>query len=381
MFKKQFILMKLALMNLTLLLVLLSCQDKEKKTLQKNSNYSFYIGTYTKGDSDGIYSYTLSKDGKLIAGGLAARTENPSYLAKNSNGKFLVAVNEVNNKDTVGTLSSFIIEKDSLIAVNSNSSGGADPCFVMINDEDFVLTANYSSGNVGLLKLNSSGKLSRLLDVQQHTGKGTTSRQKGPHAHSAWFAPDHNTIISIDLGTNQLWFYHLDTIAQKLVPTNQKTLNMKNGAGPRHLTFHPNGKWIYVINELNSTITLVKRDANNVYEKINSISTLPDGYIEPNTSADIHISSDGKFVYASNRGHNSIAIFEVDPLDGSLQFLAHESTRGDGPRNFALSPDENYLLVANQLTNTIVSFKRDKANGLLKYIDQVTAPSPVCILF
>jgi len=348
--------------------------------MEEKKAYSFYVGTYTNSESKGIYKYLLQEDGTIIKIGLAAISENPSFIAMSSDKKFLVAVSEINRND-VGTVKSFLVEEDSLKFVDRSSSGGAHPCFVAVNEVGFVLTANYTGGNVGLLKLTSDGKLSELLDLQQHSGSGTTDRQKGPHAHSVWFEPNSNNVISVDLGTNELIFSQLDRVSRKLVPSNQYKLGMEPGAGPRHLAFHPNSDWIYVINELDCTITQVKKSDTDSYEIGASISTLPEGFTEPNTCADIHVSSDGKFLYASNRGDNSIAIFEVDVHTGNLDLVGHESTRGDGPRNFSLSPDDNYLLVANQHTKNIVSFKRDKVTGLLNYISEIEAPTPVCILF
>ena len=236
-------------------------------------------------------------------------------------------------------------------------------------------------GNVGLLKLNDTGNLSELLDIQTHSGKGSTDRQEAPHAHSAWFDKGSNQVIAVDLGTNELWFSTLDEEQQQLIPSNPNTLKMEPGAGPRHLSYHPNGKWIYVLNELNATITIVEKQSDSTYLKGPSISILPEGFNEANTSADIHTTSDGKFVYASNRGHNSIAICKVNEKDGTLSLVGHESTKGDGPRNFSLSPNENFLLVANQNTDNIVAFKRDSDTGLLSFVSQVEAPTPVCILF
>ena len=229
--------------------------------------------------------------------------------------------------------------------------------------------------------MKKTGKLSNLLDIQQHTGSSITDRQQGPHAHSAWFSPDNNTIISVDLGTDALWFSTLDTLNQKLIPNEIRNLQMAPGAGPRHLAFHPNKEWIYVLNELDGTITLVIKNKDGIFEKKSSISSLPAGFKEPNTSADIHISIDGRFIYASNRGHNSIAILEIDKNNGVLKPIGHESTRGDGPRNFAISPDNNYLLVANQHTNNLVSFKIDRNTGKLSFVGAVEAPTPVCIIF
>ena len=357
-----------------------SCQNKKDNTPQKDNNHIFFVGTYTNGESQGIYKYSLQNDGTLQNNGLAAKSDNPSFLAKSFDNKYLIAVNEINSEDGLGTVESFLIKGDSLTFINKSSSGGAHPCFVAVNESGFILTANYTSGNVGLLKINTEGELTSLLDVQQHTGKGTNERQEGPHAHSAWFDTSENNIISVDLGTNELWFSQLDTAKQKLIPSKPKTLKMAPGDGPRHLTFHPNNKWVYVVNELNGNVALLEKN-NGILEVKSVISTLPKDYEEPNTCADIHISKDGKFVYASNRGHNSIVIFEVNTTDGSLNLIGHELTRGDGPRNFSLSPDDDYLLVANQLTNNIVSYKRNKNTGLLEFRHEIKAPTPVCILF
>ena len=361
-------------------LILTSCQTNKDETMEKDKSYSFFVGTYTNDKSQGIYKYLLLKNGEVKQIGLVATSDSPSFLTMSTNKKYLIAINEINN-DGVGTVESYLITEDSLEFINRSSSGGAHPCFVAINDSGYVLTANYTGGNVGLLKLSSNGSLSELLDIQQHTGSGGTERQKAPHAHSVWFEPNSNNIISIDLGTNELLFSSLDAISQKLIPANPYKIKMTDGAGPRHLAFHPQGKYIYVANELDCTVTLLEKSNSAGYKEIISVSTLPIGYTEPNTCADIHISSDGKFLYASNRGHNSIAIFEVDTTNGTLNLISNESTHGNGPRNFSLSPDENYLLVANQHTKNIVSFKRDKVTGLLNYISETEAPTPVCILF
>ncbi len=362
------------------ILLFLSCNTNKVKEMVKETEYSFYVGTYTNGDSQGIYKYTLQKDGKLKQTGLAAKSDNPSFLTISYDKNFLLAINEI-NENGVGSVESFLIADDSLKFINRSSSGGAHPCFVAINKSGFILIANYTGGNVGLLKLNSNGEISNLLDIQQHYGNGGTNRQKAPHAHSVWFQPNSNKVVSIDLGTNELIFSQIDSVANKLVLLEQNSITMSNGAGPRHLAFHPNGKYFYVANELNSTITQIIILDSGKYKKGFSISTLPINFSESNTCADIHISNDGNFLYASNRGHNSIAIFEVDKYAGVLNLIGDEPTRGDGPRNFSLSPDNNYLLVANQHTNNIVSFKRKKATGLLTYISKVKAPTPVCILF
>ena len=348
--------------------------------METKDTQSFYVGTYTDGASEGIYKYALHSDGSISPIGLAVKSENPSFLAMSADRDFLIAINEVKNKDDVGSVESYLISNDTLKLLKRRSSGGAHPCFVAVNASGDVLTANYTGGNVGFLQLGPEGQLSELLDVQQHEGQGTTERQTAPHAHSAWFNPVDGGIIAVDLGTNELWFSTLDAESKKLIPAAEQKLAMGPGDGPRHLTFHPNGKWIYVVNELSSSVTRLDRNADGIYSMGPSASTLPAGYTEPNTCADIRISSDGQFVYASNRGHNSIAVFKVNE-DGSLKLLGNKGCGGEGPRNFALSPDENYILVANQHTNNIVTLKRNMTTGLLKYVSQIEAPTPVCIIF
>jgi 6-phosphogluconolactonase len=216
--------------------------------------------------------------------------------------------------------------------------------------------------------------------VQQHTGKGTTERQTAPHAHSTWFHPTKNEIISIDLGTNELWFSKLDTTKNELIYTPQKKLKVAEGAGPRHLIFHPNNKWIYVLNELNNSISLLK-GKDETYFIESTISTLPKEFTPHSNAADIHITKDGKFLYASNRGAESIAIFKVNSENGSLTSIGYTPVLGANPRNFSLSPNEEFLLVANQDTNNIISFKRNAVTGKLTFEDEIFAPKPVCILF
>ena len=222
--------------------------------------------------------------------------------------------------------------------------------------------------------------MSKLLNIQQHVGKGTTDRQQGPHAHSVWFHPTKKEVISVDLGTNQLWFSTVDTKNNELVSTPQKTLEMAPGAGPRHLTFHPNHKWFYVLNELNNTVSLVK-EKDQTYFIDTTISTLPEDFKAYSKAADIHISKDGKFLYASNRGHHSIVIYAVDSENGHLTTVGYQSVIGNNPRNFSLTPNEEFLLVANQDTDNIISFKRNSVTGKLSLVDEVSAPTPVCILF
>lgn len=359
---------------LILLIIFFGCK---KTPLKMETGTTFYVGTYTKKDSKGIYKYSLTKDGKLNNLGLMAKVINPTFLVKSKDKKTLFAVGET-DKNGTGFIRSYKIEKDSLVLISKKETGGAGPCFVGINDDNYLVTANYRAGTIGLLKSNNQGELTDLLHIQQHFGNGTTERQKSPHAHSAWFHPTKKEIISVDLGTNELWFSKIEN--NKLVFTNQKTLKMAEGAGPRHLTFHPNNKWIYVLNELNNTVSLVKEKDHTYYVE-SSITTLPEDFTAFSKAADIHISKDGLFLYASNRGHESIAIFKVNKENGALKIIDYQSVMGKHPRNFSFSPDENFLLVANQDTDNIISFKRDKFTGKLTFIDEIAAPMPVCILF
>ncbi|MEZ7496367.1 lactonase family protein [Leeuwenhoekiella aequorea] len=362
---------------------IISCKNTETKTetsvtqstTSENTDTSFYIGTYTDGASKGIYKLALKEDGGFTEPVLAAQASNPSFLAFNKYKDILLAVNE----NDPGTIESFQVNGDTLVQINSSNTGGAHPCYVTTNNQDYVLVANYSGGNVGLLKLNEDGNLSELLDLEQHTGKGTTDRQEGPHAHSAWFVPDGNGIISVDLGTNQLWFSSINTETNKLKPNPTQKLDFEPGAGPRHLVFHPTKNYVYVLNELNNTISQIENKDGN-YTILNNTSILPGDFKDFSKAADIHISQDGKFIYASNRGHDSIAILEVLE-DGSLKLLANEPTRGKDPRNFQITPDEKFIVAANQNGNNLVSYRRDSETGLLTYVAQVSAPAPVCILF
>lgn len=372
MIKKQLALKTGILLSISFLLF--QCK-KNQGPISKPTENIFYLGTYTGENSQGIYKYALTDKGQITALGLQAKTENPSYLAKSNDGNYLLTVNET----VEGTIESYKIEKDTLIFLSRSPSGGAHPCFITINSKGDVLVANYTGGNVGLLKLNEQGKLSRLLDVQQHFGQGSTERQKEPHAHSTRFGRNEKNVISADLGTNELWFSTINPYQQKFIPDAINKLKMEEGAGPRHMAFHPKKEWLYVLNELNGTISFLDKK-DDQFKLISNMSVLPKDWSGYNTSADIHISKDGQFLYASNRGHNSIAICSIQN-DGTLKLIGHESTRGDSPRNFAISPDDLFLLVANQNSNNLVVFRRDVKDGLLEFVSKTKAFNPVCILF
>jgi 6-phosphogluconolactonase len=362
------------------LLFVAGCQNSNFKTTEEQNAYSFYLGTYTDGESEGIYKLTMDTAGHIEMLGLAATTNNPSFLAFANHQQTLLAVNEIRLDNDMGTVESYQIN-DSLKLISRKASGGAHPCFVTANNAGEVLTANYSGGNIGYLQVKKNGELSDLLEVQQHEGSGSVvNRQDRPHAHSVWFQPNSNNIIAVDLGTNDLWVSSIDTEINAFVPASNATLSLPDGAGPRHLAFHPNGKYFFVINEIGNTISTFEVIQGNEFLLKLSVSTLPADFSGYSATADIHISADGKFLYGSNRGHNSLVIFEIQD-DGELKLIGHEPTRGDHPRNFSLSPDDKFLLVANKNTNNIACFERNSSTGLLTFVDEVKAPSPVCILF
>lgn len=371
---------KLNIILIASILIIGACQNTKNKISVNQNTYSFFLGTYTNGESKGIYKLEMDTTGHIKMLGLVAETKNPSFLTFANNQRTLLAINEISLDNNMGTVESYQV-KDSLKLISFKPSGGAHPCFVTANDAGVVLAANYTGGNIGYLQLNQNGELSDLLDVQQHTGSGThPKRQNEPHAHSVWFQPNSNNIIAVDLGTNELWISSIDFATHKFVPGNKNKLPLPDGAGPRHLAFHPTNNFFYVINEIDNTISSFSISDSNEVSIIGNVSTLPASFDGASNTADIHISTDGKFLYGSNRGHNSIVIFKIQD-DGALKLVAHESTRGDHPRNFSLSPDDKFLLVANKNTNNIVSFKRDAATGLLTFVDEIKAPSPVCILF
>lgn len=359
----------------------LSCNNTSNKStrnsISKEANIKaqeFYIGTYTSDKSKGIYKSTLSTTGALSRPVLVANANDPSFLALTPDKKHLLAVNEIEN----GKIQSYETTEPKLTLNGESPSGGIHPCHISVNTQGHILTSNYSSGTVGLHQVQRDGSLSALQYTDQHQGSGTHTRQEGPHAHSAYFL-GNDQVVSADLGSNELWFSKLNPDDHTL-DTLYK-LAMKDNAGPRHIAIHPDNETLLVVNELDCTMSLLsKTGADQKYQVINTTTTLPDTYKGDNTCADIHISRDGRYAYVSNRGHNSIAIFSIDS-QYHVELIDHESTRGKTPRNFAISPDQRHVLVANQKSNNIVSFNRDDDTGALTFVDEIEAYTPVCILF
>lgn len=365
-----------------LMAILASTINAEGNQIKNDPIQPFFIGTYTGGESKGIYRADLNTStGKLSVPELVITSDNPTFLAFSADKKFLLAANENNEK---GTVESFIVStKGELLKIISRvPSGGAHPCYVSANAEGYVLAANYSGGSTALFSMDNNGVLTSR-DLKQEDGSGPVKgRQQKAHAHSSVFEPETDRIFVADLGTDKISIYQLDKDNHKLkraVPVSE--IKLPSGSGPRHMVFNDSKRLLYIACELSNTVSVADLSKAGDHPVIATLSTLPDNYNEESYVADIHMSKDGRFLYVSNRGLNTIAIFTVDSGNGELKLISQESTRGIYPRNFAFSPDEDYLIVANQKSQNIVAFKRNSETGELTFTDEVKAFTPVCVLF
>jgi 6-phosphogluconolactonase len=350
-----------------------------------------FIGTYTTGasTSKGIYAMRLNTDtGQLSTPELVAETVSPSYLAIHPTRPVLYAANETDKFEDKpgGGVSAFAISaKGTLTRLNEQPSGGSGPCYVSVDRAGSrVLVANYGSGSIASLPLESNGRLKPASATVQHAGQGADpNRQKGPHAHSIAADPTNKFVLAADLGIDKVLVYRLDPKAGTLVPNDPPAATVAPGTGPRHLTFHPNGRFVYVTDELKSTVTVFTWDATRgVLQELQTIPMLPDGFTGNSSAADIHVHPSGQFVYASNRGHDSIVIYAVDQQSGRLTLVGHQPTEGKTPRNFGIDPSGAYLLAANQASDSIVAFKIDKASGKLTPTGATAhLAAPVCVRF
>ena len=367
------------------LFLVASCTTFAQNIPGKNTLH-FYVGTYTDSISEGIYRFGLDvQSGKLHSNGLAVLSENPSYLAMSKDGKNLLAVRETKDDSNqgMGYIELFKIDDiGNLTSVNKVASGGAHPCHVAVNEDGLVLASNYTGGNVTLMRIEPTGELSEVLSADQHAGHGPVAdRQEKPHVHSAIFEPKGKRIFVADLGIDQVKVYTIDKATTTLKPNKYPEIKLAPGSGPRHMAIHPNGKLLFIANELGCNVSVVQLLDNGAFKIVETASTLPADFAKPNSCADIHLSPEGNFLYVSNRGMNSIAIFAVNEKEQKIKLLGHEDTKGEMPRNFTLTPQGDFLLVANQNTDNIVVFRRDAETGLLTYTDQINAFKPVCLLF
>ncbi|HYO92681.1 MAG TPA: lactonase family protein, partial [Pyrinomonadaceae bacterium] len=333
-----------------------------------------YVGTYTTAKSEGIYLYRLNlASGELKHAQTVKGVVNPSFLTLDSRRRYLYAVNEVEEfgGQKSGAVSAFSIDRRTggLRLLNQQPSRGGAPCYVTVDATDkFVLVANYLGGNVSVLPVRRDGSLGEATDVQQFTGSSVNrERQEAPHAHCILLDKMNRHAYACDLGTDRIMLYRFDAKGGKLIPNETPFASVKAGAGPRHLTFHPSNTYAYVANELDLTVTAFEHNqAKGTLKEVQTVSTLPDGLTGPSTSADIHTSPDGRFLYVSNRGHDRLAAFKIDARTGRLRLIAHTPTQGKTPRNFAIDPTGAYLLVANQNSDSIVTFRIDKQTGKLR---------------
>ena len=349
-----------------------------------------YLGTYTRKGSKGVYLSELNMTtGTLSKPTLAGATDNPTFLAIHPSGRFLYAAGgaaKIDGKPS-GLITAFAIEKATgkLTQLNRQPSGGKGPCHVFVDAAGrCALAANYSSGSVASLPIAPDGKLRPPVSVIQHTGSSVNKRrQTGPHAHSINLDPANRFAVAADLGADKVFIYQFDPAKATLKPHDPPATKLAPGAGPRHFAFHPKGKFAYVINELDSTVTALAFDAaKGTLTKLQTISTLPPNCKTANSTAEVQIHPSGKFLYGSNRGHDSLAIFMIDAKSGKLTPVGHQPTGGKTPRNFGIDPTGRFVLAANQNSNNVVVFRVDQTTGKLKPTgSEITVSSPVCVKF
>jgi len=366
-------------LSLSLFLPALPAQKKSG-----TGDYLVYIGTYTRGKSKGIHAWRFQpSSGTLTPLGLVAETSNPSFVNLHPTRPLLYAVGE----DKGGVVSAYSIDRKTgkLSPLNKVGSGGGGPCYVVVDRSGKnVLVANYGTGSVAAFPLKADGSLAEASSVIQHAGSGADpKRQQGPHAHSINMSPDNRFAVAADLGLDQVLVYRFDPAKGSLEPNSPPFTKVNGGAGPRHFFFHPTGRYAYVINEMQSTVTAFSYDAKpGVLKELQTTSTLPPGFSGNNSTAEVQVHPSGKFLYGSNRGHDSIAVFTIDPAKGTLTLVENTPTQGRVPRNFGIDPTGGYLFAANQNTDNIVVFRIDQKTGRLTPTGQVLeVGSPVCVKF
>jgi 6-phosphogluconolactonase len=343
-----------------------------------------YVGTYTGKGSEGIYAYRFnSKSGALKSIGLVAKSSNPSFFAISPDEKVLYSVSE--GKEGILTAYSINARTGALTELNHSSTRGGGPCFVSIDKTNHTaLVANYGGGSVASFRIEPGGKLSDAVSFIQHHGSSANpSRQKEPHAHSINVSPDNRFAVTADLGTDELIVYRLDAATAQLTPNDPPATKLTPGDGPRHFTFHSNRRFAYVINELHSTVTPLTWDAaKGTLTPGEPVSTLPSDFSGENTTAEVLVHPNGKWLYGSNRGHDSIAVFEINAGTGKPKLVENAATGGNVPRNFRIDPTGRWLIAENQSSNNMRVFRIAQKNGRLTPSgEMIELVSPVCIKF
>ena len=357
--------------------------------LQRTRTRTLYVGTYTNsGKSEGIYVYRMDTESGALTLLHTVRAVNPSYVALDRGRRHLYAVNEVDQFEgkSSGAVSSFRIDPRTanLTYLNQEPSLGADPCYVSLDHSGrFLLVANYTGGNVSVFPIRRDGRVGSASDHVQHEGSSVHENQKGPHAHCFLMDATNRFALAADLGADKVLVYRFDSAHGKIRPAHEPWASLKPGAGPRHLAFHPSGRYLFAINELNSSISVFTYNSGQgTLSEVQTISTLPADFSGNNSCADVHVSPSGRFLYGSNRGHDSIVVFSIDQTTGKLNQVEHVSTQGKTPRNFTLDPSGRFLLAANQNSDSVVTFRIDQRTGKLQPTGLVTEiPVPVCLKF
>ena len=353
-------------------------------------SWRVYIGTYTGGKSEGVYMLRLDTEtGKMENLGLAGAVDNPSFLALHPDRPLLYSVGQGVDADgnRRGMASALAVNPadGKLALINQEVTVGEGPCHVAVDRAGrHILAANYGSGSVAVLPIKEDGSLGAATDFEQHEGSSVNpKRQEGPHAHCVKLDPAGKFAFVIDLGLDRIMIYRYDDASGTLEPNDPPFATVAPGAGPRHFAFHPNGNFAYVVNELGNTVTAFAYDGNaGPLKALQTIGTLPDGFDKENSTAEICVHPSGKFVYASNRGHDSIACFAIEAATGKLTGLGQVSTGGNVPRNFNVSPDGKFLIAANQQSHNVVAFRINPETGLPEPTgSEVEVAAPVCVIF
>jgi 6-phosphogluconolactonase len=348
-----------------------------------------YVGTYTGKGSKGIYQYRFDPaTGKIESLGLAAETTNPTFLAVHPSKKFLYAANEIGrfNGERSGSITAFRIEPGTgkLTQLNAVSSRGNGPCHLTVDRSGkFVLVANYGGGSVTVLPIGADGSLGEATSNIQHTGSSVNQgRQREPHAHSIYVSADNRFVVAADLGIDKMLVYRFDAAKGILTPNDPPSVSLKPGSGPRHFAFHPKGKFAYSVNELTSTVTAFSWDAaKGILTEIETQSTLPPDFKGNNSDAEVEVHPGGKFLYASNRGHDSVALFSIGS-NGKLKFVEATAVNAKMPRHFAIAPTGDYLFAEGQQSDRFTLFRLAPKTGKLSATGTaVDVGAPVCIVF
>ncbi|MBK8521091.1 MAG: lactonase family protein [Ferruginibacter sp.] len=342
-------------------------------------------GTYTSGKSEGIYVYQFNSDVGTAKAVSSVKISNPSFVAISPNDRFVYSVEEnAGNKGNGGSITAFSFDKTTgiLTFINRQSSAGDHPCYVSVDKTGkWVAAGNYTSGSLSILPVMGDGSIGEARTIIKHAGSGfNTARQASPHVHGTFFSPDNRFLLVPDLGIDKVMIYAFDETTGILTAAKQSFAESGPGTGPRHISFHPSNKYAYLLQELSGTVTVFTYKKGKL-RKRQAISSMPAGDTSFAGSADIHVSPDGKFLYASNRAaSNTIAIFSINQKNGQLSPAGHQSTLGKTPRNFNFDPTGNFLLVANQNSDQVVIFKINKETGQLTDTgNRIEVGKPVCL--